>query len=119
MSNRTDFAALAEELAVFYRWDADERERGIGRRLSGGDGGESEVKREIKALRKSIWEDMTGCNCVFIVKRDGKSVKADKDDVCDRRWVRCNGRYNRIYDDYKKHGLKIGPVGPGESGLAE
>jgi hypothetical protein len=76
------------------------------------------MKREVKELRKALWQSMKGCTCKVTVKRGGKVVAAPKEDVCSPEVVRCNGRHNRIIKDYEKHGLKIGPVGPGESGLA-
>lgn len=77
------------------------------------------MKREIKALRKQLWRDMTGCECKKVITVDGRTVTLRADEMCTPSWVRCNGRMNRITEDYKKHGLKVGPIAPGESGLDE
>lgn len=77
------------------------------------------MTREVRQLRKTLWESMQGCVCKLVRKEGGKTIAASKDEVCTREAVRCNGRHNRIVRDYEKHGLKIGPVAPGESGLAE
>jgi hypothetical protein len=77
------------------------------------------MTRETKALRKALWQNMRGCTCKPVIMVRGKAVVLKADEVCSPTAVRCNGRHNRIIRDYKKHGLKIGPVGPGESGLAE
>lgn len=77
------------------------------------------MKRQIAALRKRLWRDMAGCECRKVIMVDDIAVTLMADEMCTHDAVRCNGRYARIFDDYKKNGLKIGPVSKDESGLEE
>ena len=75
------------------------------------------MKREVAALRKRLWRDMTGCTCQKVITVDGKTLALNASEVCTATAIRCNGRMSCVQDAYRQHGLKLGPVMPGESGL--
>jgi hypothetical protein len=75
------------------------------------------MTREVAALRRSIWQNVAGCECPSSLSVEGRIVATRRDEVCSREAVRCNGRMRRICTDFKRHGLKLGPVRAGESGL--
>ncbi len=77
------------------------------------------MTKQVKALRKKLWQDMTGCECKKVINVAGKTVTLKADEMCTVSAVRCNGRMNRILDDYESHGLKVGSVKAGETGLVD
>lgn len=66
------------------------------------------MKRNVKGLRRRLWESMTGCDCSPIAARP---------DRCTASAIRCNGRLKVVYENYGKYGLAVGPGSADGDGL--
>jgi hypothetical protein len=62
---------------------------------------------------------MTGCTCQKVITVDSETVTLKANEMCTATTSRCNGRMNRVQDAFREHGLKLGPVAAGESGLVD
>jgi len=58
------------------------------------------MKRKVEPTRKSLWEDMTGCEC----------PPGPKGERCTKTAIRCVARIERTRRDYRAHGFTWGPA---------
>lgn len=66
------------------------------------------MKRAVKSLRKRLWQSMVGCDC---------PPTAAREDRCSAEAIRCNARLKKVYAEFARYGLAVGPGSTQGDGL--